>query len=976
MANPIWSTPGGSLGIVPENQFFSLQLIAHDPQGGAVTFRELAGTFPPGMHITRSGSLQGIPIITETINVNRSYQFTIRAQDQNGLVTDRTFNLSISNIVPPQITPRITNLGSIFDGSFYNRQLRAIEVNPNATLTWTLTGGTLPPGMSLSTDGVLSGFITPVPIDGNNGAIGFGSTPFNQLGFENAPTYQNNVFTFTIKVYDGVNYDSLTYTIKIIAKGNFEADTTLDTVDLDLTVDKDNRYVPIMSTPSQALPPIRSSSKFAFKFEAYDPNYYPLTFTLSTGGSSGFSQDGAESQTNTHAYASGTTNWEWTFTNPGTGSGFDTTGFDQSSLSVPPGLTLDTTSGWLTGTIGYQAEAVKVYDFNISAFETDYPTYVSKAVQYSMTVLGDVTNTITWTTAANLGVIDNGSISQLSVSAVSHANKTLVYSLVSDLSHIPQGLQVLPSGIIVGRTTFEYFTLDGDSTTIDGGSRIFDNLYTFTVLATSTDNTVSSTKEFTIRINNYNKTPYEDLYLKALPTLDQRQTFFSIVNNTEIFPENLIYRSGDPNFGRARDLRSLFLAGLTPSMIDDYAAAMATNTFNKRIEFSDIKTAEAVDANFNTKYEVVYIELKDDAVYKGKSPANRDYDSYISAYTYPNSFANMTSVIETALGYANRGALPEWMTSPQADKKTLGFTRAIVLAYTIPGASKLIAYRLKSNNITFSNIDFVVDRYDLDNVYSKNYDINNGKFILGRETTFDRIKRPGTVPYSADYGLRGMSFDMIHGQTVDSVRARGGLDGITEFVDQQTVLFLQQENYAGVKSGNDGWTINGAVIPGWNEYKNSVSVAKSTAGFPTDPVQNQTNTLNGATYFFTNYDDYGVPINPGVWRLANLRSGVWKINISNSNIITLTFAQLIQPGNRVQINYGISQTNGVVFYDTALKPGNSVPSFSTIPVFLSSVNSNTRFDNYGTKFIANRDKYTTPGNGNTWLKFPRIGVLH
>jgi len=950
MANPVWSTTTGSLGIVPENQFFSLQLVATDPQGGTVIFIPLAGNFPPGINVNRTGRLQGIPVVIDVVNANRSYEFTIRAQDSHGLVTDRTFSMSVSNIVPPQITPRVSNLGSIFDGSFYNRQLRAIEINPNADLMWALTGGTLPPGMSLSTSGVLSGFITPVPIDGNGGEFGFSAVPYNQFGFENAPTYQNNVFTFTVKVYDGFNYDSLTYTIKVIAKGNFEADTTLDTTDLNLTVDNDNRYIPIMSTPSQALPLIRSSSKFAFKFEAYDPNDYPLTFTLSTGGSTGFDQDGT--------------------------SGFDTTGFDQSSLSVPPGLTLDTTSGWLTGTIGYQAEAVKTYDFNISAFETDYPTYTSKAVQYSMTVLGDVTNTITWSTAANLGIIDNGTISQLGISAISNANKTLTYSLVTDHSHLPQGLQLLPSGLIVGRTTFEYFTLDSDATTIDGGSRIFDNLYTFTVRATSTDNTVSSEQVFTIRINNFNKTPYENLYLKALPTLDQRQTFFSIVNNTEIFPENLLYRSSDPNFGRARDIRSLFLAGLTPSMIDDYAAAMATNTYNKRIEFSDIKTARAVDANFNAKYEVVYIELKDDAVYKGESPANRNYDPHLQEYVYPNSFANMVDVIDSALGYANRGALPEWMSSPQSDKKTLGFTRAIVLAYTVPGASKLIAYRLKSNGITFNSIDFVADRYDLDNVYSKNYDIDSSKFILSRETTFDRIKRPGTVPYSADYGLRNISFDMINGQTVDSVRARGGFDGITEFVDQQTVLFLQQENYVGVASANDGWIDGSTVVPGWNEYKNSTVIPGGTAGFPAAPIQNQVATLNSAIYFYTDYDDYGVLLASGVWRLANLRSGVWTINISASNIITLSFSQLIQPGNRVQINYGISQTNGVVFYDTNLRSGNSVPSFSTIPVFLSSTNTNTRFDNYGTKFLSNRDKYTIPGNGDTWLKFPRIGVLH
>jgi hypothetical protein len=315
---------------------------------------------------------------------------------------------------------------------------------------------------------------------------------------------------------------------------------------------------------------------------------------------------------------------------------------------------------------------------------------------------------------------------------------------------------------------------------------------------------------------------------------------------------------------------------------------MQTNTYNKRIEFSDVKTAQAVDANFNVKYEVVYIELHDDQIYRGASPADYTYNPYISANVYPNSFANMSSVVTNATGYANRGDWPEWMTSPQTDKKTLGFTRAIVLAHTVSGASKLIAYRLRANGITFNSIDFVADRYELDNNYTNNYNIVTEKYITDEETTFDRIQRPGSIQLSTDYGVSGISYYMINNQTYSSIVTRGGLDGIENFTDGQTLVFIQQENYSGETNVADGWVNSGSIIPGYNEYINSAAIAAGTSGFPLDPEERQSATVNGVVYFFTNFDNQGVQLTPGVWRKANLRASIWRINISASNIVTLT----------------------------------------------------------------------------------------
>jgi hypothetical protein len=930
MAYPVWNTPAGSLGLIPENNFAEFVLSATDPGYSAITYSFISGQTPPGMRVTANGRLQGVPVIVNpTGPQNRSYEFTVRAKNTQNRVADRTFNLTISNVIPPQIIPRITNIGNYFDGTLISGiQLNATRINPSAPLTWTLTNGSLPLGLSLSKTGIISGYIFPIPLNGDAGLTGYSNAPYNEFGYNNSPIYSNQNYEFTVTVFDGSNYDSFSYLLRVTAKGNWTADDDLDFVSDDyLTIDHDNIYNPVVLTPPGALPTVRSNSNFAFQFTAFDANGDDILFALTTQGSSSFDQDVP------------------------TVAPFDTTGFDQQSLSLPPGLAMDGPTGWLSGTIPTQVETSLTYQFYVSAYKAYNSAYVSPLAAYSLTVLGDVTNTITWITPADLGVIDNGEVSDLAVSAVSALGKKLTYSLASygpktiknysitnpgAISRLPQGLKLLSTGLISGRTTFEYFSLDADSTTIDNVATTFDNTYIFTVQAKSSDNTVSSTQTFTVRLNNYNRKPYENLYLKALPTMDQRNTFLSIVNNQNIFPENLIYRSQDPWFGRASDIRSLALAGIAPSMVDEYIAAMSTNHFNKRIEFGDVRTARALDANFNVKYEVVYVPLIDLNTYNGAGPSDvvrLNYTNF-SGNVYPNSFKNMQSAISSNLGYSHQGALPAWMTSPQDDQKVLGFTNAVVLAYTVPGASELIAYRLRANGITFNSINFVADRYDLDNVLSKNFDIDNdvyyGITLAIKDTTFDTIRRIGDTAYTVDYAVSGIPFNKINNCTVASVQALGGFDSVTRILDGQRMVFFQQDGFSTVSS-NDGWLYdNGSIVPGYFEHVNNSS------------IQNQ-------------------------------RAGVWRINVDSvTNIITLNFVSSVELGQKIQVNLGSTHASSIVLYDPTLKPGSGVPSYSALN---TGVASPTVFDDSHTRFIARRDSYADPESGDSYLKFPKTTIL-
>ena len=55
MAQPVWQTPAGSLGVIPESIFYQQNLVAVDPDGGDVFFRLIAGTLPEGMQVSSTG---------------------------------------------------------------------------------------------------------------------------------------------------------------------------------------------------------------------------------------------------------------------------------------------------------------------------------------------------------------------------------------------------------------------------------------------------------------------------------------------------------------------------------------------------------------------------------------------------------------------------------------------------------------------------------------------------------------------------------------------------------------------------------------------------------------------------------------------------------------------------------------------------------------------------------------------------------
>lgn len=924
------------------------------------------------------GYLQGVPTILDPVAVNesRNYRFTIRATNSLNRITDRAFGLNVTNIYGPIIEPETTFLGSYFDGTLFSRQLEVIQLNPVVEIEWSVTSGTLPPGLSLTDTGELYGYLLPVQLVGQYGPAGYdgeetvdGITVEQQeydLGpYQFSQLNQNKAYTFTVQAFDGANYDLQTYVINVVSRPNYTADSSLPIDDAFLTVDSGNVYIPVIRNISSILPTARQDSYYAAKIDGYDfeletggaPLVYKIVNTAGTYDGSPFDPLDRDDLNN------------------GLPGSFDLVSATTSNL---PGVLLDSDSGWIFGKINPQTSAYEEFDFGVEVCKTiGNVEYCSAPKYFTLPVIGDPNSVITWTSPTDLGNIDNGTISELRIEAVSAKGTALTYRLVDQRGvscRLPQGLKLLPTGEISGRATFESFSIDDYATTFDNETLTIDRTATFRVRAEAVDGTASSTRTFSLKLNIIDTEPYENLYLQAMPTVAQRQIYNALISDSSIFDPELIYRPDDHYFGVQQDLKMLFLPGLSPSELTEYQTAMIRNHFTKTYTFGEVKTAYVLDDTYGIKYEVVYVEVIDSAENaQGEGPAlstdlsNIISNPYISQdgstynVIYPNSSDNMKHRIETNIGYQDQSSLPPWMTSNQPDPNTatgftipLGYTKACVLAYAKAGSGEKLAYRIRKSEIDFNRIEFTVDRYQLDNFYTNNYDIANSRYIKDRETTFDADSNIniGAIVASVTYAVT-VPYSQINGRPINYILANGGIDGIDNFTNGQTLVFAKQEQFE-----------NAGPYDGWVDYNNSY-------------IGDNTETTQIEGFDSAGYDNYSVI--PGFLEKSqgtsavNRRGGIWRININNG-VVNLDFVEEIEVYSRIRVLFGKTLSSAILTYSLDLQPGQTVPFYQ---VFTNNptIRPRTTFNNDTTKFFTYRDEYYEPGAQDKYVKFPQYGVF-
>lgn len=813
MAQPRWVTPAGSLGTIPEGVFYSTPLVAVDPLAeDQVYYALIAGRLPEGMQIQQTGILAGVPSATITVQgvpaevgFDVTNKFVVRAYTQtvvNGItvinrLADRTFELTVTGQDAPEFTSPAGQLAQYYDGTVVTGlQVGYTDTDPDQTVIIRLIAGQLPPGLTISPTGLISGFIPVTAQPEGTGGWSADGEAWDEYAWSFSTVAESVNYEFVLEASDGFSSTLRTFTIFVWARSTMTADNTVITADNTfITADVSPIRAPIILNPIGTIGTVRNDNFFAYQFNGVDLDNEAFTiFPIVTIGT----------VPNVNVAPPGNPQTLLNSLFPGAiaGSGvidqtldelwvYDGTVWDNlGSVAVnytsalPPGLTLDPVSGWLYGLIPDTGISTNIYSFSLLIKKTANANIFSGPYNYSLTVTGPIDSEIVWLTPSNpvelarvpsnLGSIVNGSVSTLFVRAQNLGGQELQYELAGvvdpELSaepgyvlpdpvfnSLPQGLTLLSSGDIAGRVSFNTFALDGGTTTFDvtkqngADPTTFDLTFVFTVRAFSVNGVVNVTKTFSITVIREFNEPYENLYIQCMPPQNDRNLIDSLLQNSDIFPQDLLYRSDDPNFGVAQKVVYNHAYGLTATTIQEYYDSLDENHYWKNLVLGEIKTAVARDQTGQVIYEVVYSQIVDNLVNNAgesvskvvKLPFSVDYGNNLVDITSvtPNSLINMRDQVIDTVGQVSN-ILPAWMISTQASGRVLGFVPAWVIAYAKPGRGEQIAYNIRTQfDQPLNLIDFEVDRYELDRLLTKNWDPEDQQWIPTppEVTTFDLL---------------------------------------------------------------------------------------------------------------------------------------------------------------------------------------------------------------------------------------------
>jgi hypothetical protein len=558
------------------------------------------------------------------------------------------------------------------------------------------------------------------------------------------------------------------------------------------SADMANKYEPILLDPSGALTTTVNGNFYAFKFNSYDPNGREVFYRVYSG-------------------------------------------------SLPPGLTLNSATGFIYGYVDSEFDAT--YTFSIQAYiPSTLGEYISYVNTYNVFVYGRNPSINVWVTPERVGTVQAGQPSELQMLATSNVVQNFVYTI--EEGQLPPGLKLSETGLIIGRPAFSIFE-SGDTSKI----------YTFTVSATGGEIVnpqggiyrVVLTQQFTILVENPYQLPYNNLYIQAYPPAESQGIISGILSDGESMPSALIYRFEDPNFGIADSLQYLHATGLNVANSQIYFNSMQENHYHRYLTVGPFKTAVARNTDESIRYEVVYCEFIDDLVNnEGESvgmevgfPPNRGGISVV----YPNSLDNMRNRIYTDLGRVNK-RLPLWMRSRQGDGKILGFVPAWVVCYTQPTASGEIAYRLNQRWGQYLNlINFELDRYELDNALTWNYTISTTANVDAGQAIANTVSL-GTWLNPVDSGLTITAIDMANNtisitpaaeivdiRVGDTVSVSGNRAAVNDSNLESYVTYVGNSQGLSAYFINQGLTVPANVIYA-NSYFSNANVYVSANGTP------------------------------------------------------------------------------------------------------------------------------------------------
>lgn len=338
-----------------------------------------------------------------------------------------------------------TNL-FILDNALINYQLAAID-NDTVTgqvLTYSIPprGGLLPPGITLTDDGVLKGFVEPIlatEVNHDNGYYDnnlFDKTPYDYgepkyNGFDSF-LYDNTIYDysdpvrslkklnryyeFTVRVSDGVYYVDRKFRIFVVGDDFFRADDTIiHAANTAYTADLTYLRNPIWITPSY-LGRKRANNYITVFLDVFDPA------TLQ-----------------------------------------GTIGYVLESGELPPGMTLDQLTGEIYGEVPYQPAITKTYTFTVKAirYNVQDPDFAASRTTTTDALLRQTTVKVSSVSNIRLGSLVTSIDSNIvapgtTVTAIDPSTKIVTLNK-GLLSNLPSGSTLIFTFVT---STNKTFTID------------------------------------------------------------------------------------------------------------------------------------------------------------------------------------------------------------------------------------------------------------------------------------------------------------------------------------------------------------------------------------------------------------------------------------------------------------------------------------------------------------------------------------
>jgi hypothetical protein len=641
MTSPTWNTPSGNLGIFPSQVALAEQLTASATLPATqIAYAVISGSLPDGVSMNTEGLIFGIPNI---VSSDTNYRFVVRARDDKNGIADRTFNITISGVANPSFATLSGTILNTPDSVWIEERIR--YNNPIATnpVFIRVAQGLLPPGLEINREGVIRGYPEPPILTKNfnavtTSALSISSSIISVLSTTNFVLNRPVIFSGSVYggLVAGVTYyvkqifDSTTFTISevrggstlILSDGVGDMAVTLPqiqvgeptvqtysfTLELDSPLGEDyesysivvaNQNAPISSggpgkPPNTRVPAILNTRPQSYNVAETDPiNYGYYVFPDDDVNKTYLPSEPAD----LGKFQSG----EY-FAFRILGKDFDGDALTYQYAGLQLGLIGDPVTGWIVGTPTIADDSINRYQFSVSVKKSSF-TASSVAFNFSFKLTNDIDGDITWVTPSNLGRMFNSETSVLSVQATSDVE--LNYRITE--GSLPPNLRLLDNGEISGVVAYqptEGFLVPDSQTMFNFTVEAYSPLYPI----------LTSTRQFNILVVQEIIQPTDTLYIKCVPSVDDRLIIRQLLENDAIIQADYLYRADDSNFGKASSIIYQHAFGIYASDFEEYVAAITKNHYWRNITLGELKTAQARNERNEVVYEVVYSEVIDNLV--------------------------------------------------------------------------------------------------------------------------------------------------------------------------------------------------------------------------------------------------------------------------------------------------------------------------------------------------------------------------